>query len=197
MQEIEITVKGLSYSQGKSGAYALILAEKGLNARKLPVVIGGAEAQSIAVALEKSIAPPRPMTHDTWQNMLDELGATIEKVLIHRLVNGVFYASIYVRNEHGAQLVFDSRPSDAVALAVRVGCSIFVLESILEQAGITEREERMADADQEEIDDHTATSENLPTDTLEGLEQQLADAVENEDYELAARLRDRIDKLKS
>ena len=70
MQEIEITVKGLSYSQGKSGAYALILAEKGPDARKLPVVIGGAEAQSIAVALEKSIAPPRPMTHDTWQNML-------------------------------------------------------------------------------------------------------------------------------
>jgi len=195
MQEIEITVKGLSYSQGKSGAYALILAEKGPDARKLPVVIGGAEAQSIAVALEKSIAPPRPMTHDTWQNMLDELGTQIEKVLIHRLVNGVFYASIYARNEHGAQLIFDSRPSDAVALAVRVDCSIYVLASILEQAGITEKEERVADGVEEEFAEE-GTSSETEVDSITLLEKQLAEAVENEDYELAARLRDKLDKLK-
>lgn len=195
MQEIEITVKGLSYSQGKSGAYALILAEKGPDARKLPVVIGGAEAQSIAVALEKSIAPPRPMTHDTWQNMLDELGTQIEKVLIHRLVNGVFYASIYARNEHGAQLIFDSRPSDAVALAVRVDCSIYVLASILEQAGITEKEERVADGVEEEFEEE-GTSSETEVDSIILLEKQLAEAVENEDYELAARLRDKLDKLK-
>ena len=195
MQEIEITVKGLSYSQGKSGAYALILAEKGPDARKLPVVIGGAEAQSIAVALEKSIAPPRPMTHDTWQNMLDELGTQIEKVLIHRLVNGVFYASIYARNEHGAQLIFDSRPSDAVALAVRVDCPIYVLASILEQAGITEKEERVADGVEGDVAEEGTPSET-EADSIALLEIQLEEAVENEDYELAARLRDRIDKLK-
>ena len=195
MQEIEITVKGLSYSQGKSGAYALILAEKGPDARKLPVVIGGAEAQSIAVALEKSIAPPRPMTHDTWQNMLDELGTQIEKVLIHRLVNGVFYASIYARNEHGAQLIFDSRPSDAVALAVRVDCPIYVLASILEQAGITEKEERVADGVEEDVAE-VGTPSETEADSISLLEKQLEEAVENEDYELAARLRDRIDKLK-
>lgn len=195
MQEIEITVKGLSYSQGKSGAYALILAEKGPDARKLPVVIGGAEAQSIAVALEKSIAPPRPMTHDTWQNMLDELGTQIEKVLIHRLVNGVFYASIYAINEHGAQLIFDSRPSDAVALAVRVDCPIYVLASILEQAGITEKEERVADGVEEDVAEEGTPSET-EADSITLLEKQLEEAVENEDYELAARLRDRIDKLK-
>jgi bifunctional DNase/RNase len=195
MQEIEITVKGLSYSQGKSGAYALILAEKGPDARKLPVVIGGAEAQSIAVALEKSIAPPRPMTHDTWQNMLDELGTQIEKVLIHRLVNGVFYASIYARNEHGAQLIFDSRPSDAVALAVRVDCPIYVLASILEQAGITEKEERVADGVEEDVAEEGTPSET-EADSITLLEKQLAEAVENEDYELAARLRDKLDKLK-
>jgi len=195
MQEIEITVKGLSYSQGKSGAYALILAEKGPDARKLPVVIGGAEAQSIAVALEKSIAPPRPMTHDTWQNMLDELGTQIEKVLIHRLVNGVFYASIYARNEHGAQLIFDSRPSDAVALAVRVDCPIYVLASILEQAGITEKEERVADGVEEDVAEEGSASET-ETDSVTLLEKQLEEAVENEDYELAARLRDKLDKLK-
>jgi len=195
MQEIEITVKGLSYSQGKSGAYALILAEKGPDARKLPVVIGGAEAQSIAVALEKSIAPPRPMTHDTWQNMLDELGTQIEKVLIHRLVNGVFYASIYARNEHGAQLIFDSRPSDAVALAVRVDCPIYVLASILEQAGITEKEERVADGVEEDVAEEGSASET-EVDSVTLLEKQLEEAVENEDYELAARLRDKLDKLK-
>ena len=195
MQEIEITVKGLSYSQGKSGAYALILAEKGPDARKLPVVIGGAEAQSIAVALEKSIAPPRPMTHDTWQNMLNELGTQIEKVLIHRLVNGVFYASIYARNEHGAQLIFDSRPSDAVALAVRVDCPIYVLASILEQAGITEKEERIADGVEEDLAEEGTPSET-EADSITLLEKQLEEAVENEDYELAARLRDKLDKLK-
>ena len=193
MQEIEITVKGLSYSQGKSGAYALILAERGPSARKLPVVIGGAEAQSIAVALEKSIAPPRPMTHDTWQIMLGELGAQVQKILIHRLVNGVFYASIYVRNEDGAELIFDSRPSDAVALAVRLEAPMYVLESILEQAGITETEEHIADMTSEE-EGEKATDE-IP-DKRETLEQQLEEAVENEDYELAARLRDQIDKLK-
>jgi hypothetical protein len=193
MQEIEITVKGLSYSQGKSGAYALILAERGPNARKLPVVIGGAEAQSIAVALEKSIAPPRPMTHDTWQVMLGELGAHVQKILIHRLVNGVFYASIYVRNEEGAELIFDSRPSDAVALAVRLEAPMYVLESILEQAGITETEEHIADMTSEEEEEET--TEEIP-DKRATLEQQLEDAVENEDYELAARLRDQIDKLK-
>ena len=193
MQEIEITVKGLSYSQGKSGAYALILAERGPNPRKLPVVIGGAEAQSIAVALEKSIAPPRPMTHDTWQIMLGELGALVQKILIHRLVNGVFYASIYVRNEEGAELIFDSRPSDAVALAVRLEVPMYVLESILEQAGITETEEHIADMTSEEGEGDAI--EETP-DKRESLEQQLNDAVENEDYELAARLRDQIDKLK-
>jgi uncharacterized protein len=195
MQEIEITVKGLSYSQGKSGAYALILAEKNPNSRKLPIVIGGAEAQSIAVALEKSIAPPRPMTHDTWNNMLNELGATLEKVLIHRLVNGIFYASIYLRNEHGVELVFDSRPSDAVALAVRLECPIYALESILKQGGITDKEEKQANAETELEEDELAMSEGPLS--LSDLEEQLAEAVLNEDYELAARLRDDIDKLKS
>ena len=192
MQEVELTVKGLSYSQGKSGAYALILAEKGEGGRKLPVVIGGAEAQSIAVAMEKSVAPPRPLTHDTWVNMLNEINVVIEKVIIHRLVNGVFFASIYSLDENGKQLIFDSRPSDAVALAVRVECPIYALESLLEDAGITPQEEQEADgtaAVEEELD---TTQEQ----TKEELEKLLKEAVENEDYELAARLRDKLDKLK-
>ena len=192
MHEVELTVKGLSYSQGKSGAYALILAEKGEGGRKLPVVIGGAEAQSIAVAMEKSVAPPRPLTHDTWMNMLKEMNVKIEKVVIHRLVNGVFFASIYSVDENGKQLIFDSRPSDAVALAVRVECPIYALASLLEQAGITPQEEQEADGT-------SGVEEELDTSgeqTREELKQLLEEAVENEDYELAARLRDKLDKLK-
>jgi hypothetical protein len=194
MQEIELTVKGLSYSQGKSGAYALILAEKGEGGRKLPVVIGGAEAQSIAVAMEKSVAPPRPLTHDTWVNMLKEMQVTVQKVIIHRLVNGVFFASIYAVDADGKSMVFDSRPSDAVALAVRVECPIFALSSLLEQAGITPQEE--AEADGLAPEPVEATQDEVSEETRDELEALLDEAVENEDYELAARLRDKLDKLK-
>ena len=196
MQHIELTVKGLSYSQGKSGAYALILAETGEGGRKLPVVIGGAEAQSIAVAMEKSVAPPRPLTHDTWKNMLDELGVTLEKIVIHRLVNGVFYASLYTVDSSGGAHVFDSRPSDAVALAVRFECSIFATPEIMEHAGITEKAESKADARTlEEDEDALDEPEVAQVETREELELRLTEAVENEDYELAARLRDKLDKL--
>jgi len=194
MQEIELTVKGLSYSQGKSGAYALILAEKGEGGRKLPVVIGGAEAQSIAVAMEKSVAPPRPLTHDTWVNMLKEMQVIVQKVIIHRLVNGVFFASIYAIDAEGKSMVFDSRPSDAVALAVRVECPIFALSTLLEQAGITPQEESEADGTAQEIQEEVEPV--VSKETREELEALLDEAVENEDYELAARLRDKLDKLK-
>lgn len=193
MHEVELTVKGLSYSQGKSGAYALILAEKGERGRKLPVVIGGAEAQSIAVAMEKSVAPPRPLTHDTWVNMLKEMNVNIEKVVIHRLVNGVFFASIYSMDENGKQLIFDSRPSDAVALAVRLECPIYAIESLLKQAGITPQEEQEADGIEAVVEEEF---DNPEKQRREELEQSLKKAVENEDYELAARLRDKLDKLK-
>ncbi len=193
MHEVELTVKGLSYSQGKSGAYALILAEKGERGRKLPVVIGGAEAQSIAVAMEKSVAPPRPLTHDTWVNMLKEMNVNIEKVVIHRLVNGVFFASIYSMDENGKQLIFDSRPSDAVALAVRLECPIYAIESLLKQAGITPQEEQEADGIEAVVEEEF---DNPEKQSREELEQSLKEAVENEDYELAARLRDKLDKLK-
>ena len=195
MQHVELTVKGLSYSQGKSGAYALILAETGEGGRKLPVVIGGAEAQSIAVAMEKSVAPPRPLTHDTWKNMLNELGVTLEKIVIHRLVNGVFYASLYTIDAAGTSNVFDSRPSDAVALAVRFECHIFATTEIMEHAGITEKEETKADAGAVEEDHDIDHPEVSKEESREELELLLSEAVENEDYELAARLRDKLDKL--
>lgn len=191
--EVQLEVKGLSYSQGKSGAYALILSEIREGGRKLPVVIGGAEAQSIAVAMEKSVAPPRPLTHDTWYNMLGELGVKLQKIVIHRLVNGVFFASIHVLDKDGSVLVFDSRPSDAVAMAVRAECPIFATEEIMQAAALTPEEEKKADGI-EEYDSPEEEASAIEKPTLEELQQQLEDAVANEDYELAVRLRDQIDK---
>ena len=127
--------------------------------------------------------------------MLNELGVTLEKVVIHRLVNGVFYASLYTIDAAGTPHVFDSRPSDAVALAVRFECPIFATPEIMEHAGITEKEETKADAGtiEEEHDiDHPEVSQE---ESREELELLLSEAVENEDYELAARLRDKLDKL--
>jgi bifunctional DNase/RNase len=125
--------------------------------------------------------------------MLKEMNVIVEKVVIHRLVNGVFFASIYSVDENGKQLIFDSRPSDAVALAVRVECPIYALDSLLEQAGITPQEEQEADGTAEVEEEELDTPEEQ---SREELEQLLEEAVENEDYELAARLRDKLDKLK-
>lgn len=216
MQEKHLIVKGLSNSQGKMGAYALILAETEGKKRKLPIIIGGAEAQSIALAMEKSVRTIRPLPHDTWFNTLQSLGATLEKILIHKLVNGVFYASLHITSKEGAALVFDSRPSDAVALAVRFDAPIFATEEILDKAGFNAEEEAKSEQEQEapkateslELDERdleallTKAPENSTTppvakeQTIKDLEELLARAVEDEDYERAARLRDQISRLK-
>lgn len=197
MDKIELTVKGLSYSQGKSGAYALILASTEEEPRKLPIIIGGAEAQSIAIAMEKNVTAPRPLTHDVWQGTLKALNATVVEVFIHRMVNGVFYASLYMLNEKGDELVFDCRPSDAVAMAVRYEASIYVAASILNEAGITASEEAKADElDEEEDAAQEPQASNKPAQlSREELERALQDAVDNEDYELAAQIRDQLNKL--
>jgi len=145
--------------------------------------------------MEKSVAPPRPLTHDTWKNMLNELGVALEKIVIHRLVNGVFYASLYTVDAAGKPHVFDSRPSDAVALAVRFECPIFATPEIMEHAGITDKEETKADAGTIEENDDFDEPEVSQEETKEELELLLSEAVENEDYELAARLRDKLSKL--
>ena len=121
------------------------------------------------------------------------MNVNIEKVVIHRLVNGVFFASIYSMDENGKQLIFDSRPSDAVALAVRLECPIYAIESLLKQAGITPQEEQEADGIEAVVEEEF---DNPEKQSREELEQSLKEAVENEDYELAARLRDKLDKLK-
>ena len=134
MSLVRLNIKGISYSQTQNGAYALILSEED-GERKLPIVIGAFEAQSIAIALENEIRPPRPLTHDLFKTFADRFGIVVKQVIIHKLVDGVFYSSIIA--ERGAdEEILDARTSDAIALALRFNAPIFTYKDILNQAGI-------------------------------------------------------------
>jgi bifunctional DNase/RNase len=201
MQKVRLTVKGLSYSERQTGAYALLLAEE-QGERKLPIVIGGFEAQSIAIALEKAVSPPRPLTHDLFKNVLGTFQVMIKEVVIHKIKDGVFYASI-IAERNGKQEVIDARPSDAVALAVRYVCPIFTSEDVLNKAGMILEEEHSDKPNvvgvEEEDDDNAVTAERsgknpISSATMKELHRMMQKAVASEDYELAARIRDEIDK---
>ena len=191
MDHIQVDIIGLSTSPSSGGAYALVLGEVGGN-RRLPIIIGAFEAQAIALELEK-IQPPRPMTHDLLRDTLEAVGAEVLDVVIDELREGTFFAKIrYVHDGDEGQL--DSRPSDAVALAVRVDAPIYVSPSVMEEAGIPTEEEgaaALAPAETEEEEEH------MPMSKLEQMEQQLEVAIEQEDYEKAAKLRDEIQRLQS
>jgi bifunctional DNase/RNase len=202
MQKVRLTIKGLSHSERQTGAYALLLAEEN-GLRKLPIVIGGFEAQSIAIALEKAVSPPRPLTHDLFKNVLDAFGVTVTEVIIHKIKDGVFFASI-VAQGGGTSKQIDARPSDAVALAVRYNCPIFTTSEVLDKAGMILEDEGKptpitGDVDPDaEDDDKLAEASETPNPihlaNLKELDQMMKRAVANEDYELAARIRDEIDK---
>ncbi|WP_411766662.1 bifunctional nuclease domain-containing protein [Winogradskyella sp. A3E31] len=205
MSLVRLNIKGISYSQTQNGAYALILNEENGD-RKLPIVIGAFEAQSIAIALEKEIRPPRPLTHDLFKNFSDRFDIVIKQVIIHKLVDGVFYSSLICERE-GTEEIIDARTSDAIALALRFQAPIFTYKNILDKAGIylkvnpkKEDEENqdsilMDDLIAEEIES-TAFGEDLTYKdmSLEELNNLLDEAVNNEDYELAAKIRDEISK---
>jgi bifunctional DNase/RNase len=134
MSLVKLTIKGISYSQTQNGAYALILNEVD-GERKLPIVIGAFEAQSIAIALEKEIKPPRPLTHDLFKNFADRFDIVVKQVIIHKLVDGVFYSSIICERDKIEEII-DARTSDAIALALRFSAPIFTYKNILDKAGI-------------------------------------------------------------
>ncbi len=204
MSLIQLDIKGISYSQTRSGAYALVLNEVG-GERTLPIVIGAFEAQSIAIALEKEITPPRPLTHDLFKTFANIYQIKIKQVIIHKLIDGIFYSSLICERDKVEEII-DSRTSDAIALAVRFDAPIFTYENILEKAGIDMQndeilgEEPFEEEEEEFIEELFTELENLTTPfeklSLEELQKQLEEAIENEDYELAARLRDEIDKRK-
>lgn len=192
MSLIRLTINRISYSKTHNGAYALLLDEKNGN-RKLPIVIGGFEAQSIAVALESEIRPPRPLTHDLFKNFSDCFEIKIKQVIIHKIVDGVFFSSlICVRDK--IEEIIDSRTSDAIALAIRFDSPIFTYESVLEKAGIELKVEDLKKSKKpvnktDEKVDYRKLSVNQ-------LDKAISIAVKNEDYELAAHLRDEINKRK-
>ena len=197
MNLVKLDIKGISYSQTQSGAYALVLSEVD-GTRTLPIVIGAFEAQSIAIALEKEIKPPRPLTHDLFKSFADRFSIIIKQVIIHKLVDGVFYSSLICERD-GIKEIIDTRTSDAIALATRFDAPIFTYENILDKAGVylkikDDNEDDDENLILEELIPETIEETSYSSESLETLNQKLNDAVANEDYELAAKIRDEINK---
>lgn len=200
MSLVRLNIKGISYSQTQSGAYALVLSENE-GERTLPIIIGASEAQSIAIALEKEIKPPRPLTHDLFKTFADRFGIHIKQVIIHKLVDGVFYSSLICEND-GIEEIIDARTSDAIALAIRFSSPIFTFENILDKAGIIIKIKDQSKLEQSKFKledlvvdlEGTEQETGFENDNLEELHKQLEQAVINENYELAAKIRDEISK---
>jgi bifunctional DNase/RNase len=204
MSLVRLNIKGISYSQTQNGAYALILNEVDGD-RKLPIVIGAFEAQSIAIALEKEIRPPRPLTHDLFKNFADRFDVIVKQVIIHKLVDGVFYSSLICERDKIEEII-DARTSDAIALALRFDAPIFTYKNILDKAGIYLKVNPKKDEEEDNQDsilmdelianelEPNAPRENYKGKTLEELNILLDEAVANEDYEKAAHIRDEISK---
>ncbi len=203
MSLVKLSIKGISYSHTQNGAYALILDEVG-GERKLPIVIGAFEAQSIAIAIEDEIKPPRPLTHDLFKNFSDRFDIVLKQVIIHKLVDGVFFSSIICERD-GIEEIIDARTSDAIALAIRFFAPIFTYKSILDKAGIilnnssieTDKEVSVNKVERTSQDPdkvrEDAVDDYSRFDLIE-LNRLLEQAVLSENYEKAAKLRDEISK---
>jgi len=194
MKRVKLKVLGISYSQTQSGAYALILVEEN-GERRVPIIIGGFEAQAIVIKLE-NLEPPRPLTHDLFRSFATEFNITIIEVMIYKLEEGVFYSRLLCNNGE-KEMSIDSRTSDAVALALRFGCPIYITEEILEKAGITitpAEAETSAEADADNLFETGNSKYDNYSD--EELYKMIDEAVKTEDYERAASIRDEIDKRK-
>jgi len=194
MDLVQLDIKGISYSQTQSGAYALLLSEI-IGDRQLPIVIGAFEAQSIAIALEKDIKPPRPLTHDLFKNFSDCFNIDIKKVIIHKLVDGIFYASLICEKDKKEETI-DARTSDAIALALRFNAPIFTYKNILDKAGIQLKKPnpKATKAKPSEAESKIKSGFDLKSLSLNDLKKLLEDAVQNEEYEKAAQIRDEISK---
>jgi hypothetical protein len=191
MQKIELKTLGISYSQAQSNTYALIMQEKG-GRRRLPIVIGHSEAQSIALEIEK-MKPARPLTHDLFKTFSDSFNITLTEVIINKFQDGIFFALIVCTDGVETHQI-DSRTSDAVALAIRFGCPIYTYEPVLADAGVEYEGDEPA-VKESEGDAETSGNE-FGSMNDEELQEELTKAVENEDYERASLIRDEINKRK-
>lgn len=193
MKRIKLKVLGISYSQTQSGAYALVLTEES-GERRIPIIIGGFEAQAIVVKLE-NLNPPRPLTHDLFKSFADEFGITVSEVFISRLEDGVFYSQLICNNGE-KEFSIDSRTSDAVALSLRFNCPIYITDEILDKAGIVINPEG-PDVPGMEDDLLTEPKESeYESVTDDELYKLLDEAIRTEDYERAAAHRDELEKRK-
>jgi uncharacterized protein len=194
MKRVKLKVMGISYSQTQSGAYALILIEE-KGERRIPIIIGGFEAQAIVIKLE-NLDPPRPLTHDLFKKFADEFNISVSEVMIYKLEEGVFFSKLVCSNGE-KEYSIDSRTSDAVAIALRFGCPIFITEDILEKAGITINPSD-AEINTANSVDNIFESDSTKYDSYsnEELFKMIDEAVKTEDYELAATIRDEIEKRK-
>ena len=193
MSLIKLNIIGLSYSQFKSGAYALFLEEdNGL--KKLSIVIGACEAQAIAIGLDKNITSPRPLTHDLFFKIAEESQLILEKVIINKLEDGIFFSALHFINQQSNEtFIIDARTSDAIAIAIRCNASIYTYKDILDKSnnylsGDIESEKRKEQ-------DTKKSVIKKDKETKEELEKQLLIAIQNEDYELAAKIRDKIKRI--
>lgn len=200
MKRVKLKAIGISYSQHQGGGYALLLEEVG-GSRRLPIIIGGFEAQAIVIKLEE-IVPPRPLTHDLFKTMAGKFNITISEVLINKYEGGVFYSQIFCSNGE-IEYSIDSRTSDAVALALRFECPIYINEDILEMTQIltdTEKTKSVSPSTKEHEDAEISNSDNNPNFVFysnDELYKMIDEAVNKEDYERAAFIRDEIDRRKS
>jgi uncharacterized protein len=198
MEKIQLEIIGMSYSQSQSGAYALILGEIN-GSRRLPIIIGGFEAQSIAIELEK-IKTPRPLTHDLFKSLAKSFNIKINEVIINKFSEGVFYAVLVCTNGD-IEMEIDSRTSDAIALALRFQCPVYTFESIMASAGIMideETEKTQTSKKSSEMPSPSAEDEEVSYSQLSDaeLKEMLDSAVDNEEYEKASRIRDELNKRK-
>lgn len=197
MNKVRLEIVGLSYSQTQSGAYALVLGESE-GTRRLPIIIGGFEAQAIAIELEK-MTPSRPLTHDLFKTFFETFEIEITEVLIYKLVEGIFYAKL-ICTDGTKEVEIDARTSDAIALAVRFNCPIYAYEFILKSAGVVlddlmSKTETPLSLSEEEVESPTAQT-GYKAKSTEELKNLLNSAIVDEQYELASKIRDELNNRK-
>jgi bifunctional DNase/RNase len=193
MKRIKLKVMGISYSQAQSGAYALLLIEEN-GERRIPIIIGGFEAQAIVIKLE-NLEPPRPLTHDLFKKFADQFNITVIEVMIYKLEDGVFFSRLVCNNGEN-EYSLDSRTSDAVAIALRFGCPIYINEDILEKAQLTNSPSDTELTSTGEVENKNESGSQYGTYADEELYKMIDEAVKTEDYERAASIRDEIEKRK-
>ncbi len=193
MKRVKLKVMGISYSQTQSGAYALLLIEEN-GERRIPIIIGGFEAQAIVIKLE-NLEPPRPLTHDLFKKFADQFNIAVIEVMIDKLEEGVFFSKLVCNNGEKEYLI-DSRTSDAVAIALRFGCPIYINEDILEKAQLTNSPSETELSTQSVIENPVKEGSKYTSFSDEELYKMIDEAVKTEDYERAASIRDELEKRK-